>query len=111
MEPANEPIEGAENRVYRFETALWRWEGDGGWHFVTLPGEVSDDIRMRAAGSRRGFGSVRVRATIGATSWATSVFPDSRSDAYILPVKKQVRADEGLVEGDSVKVALELLDS
>lgn len=95
--------------MYRFEAALWRWEGDGGWHFLTLPGEVSDDIRMRTEGLRRGFGSVRVRATIGATSWATSVFPDSGLEAFILPVRKQVREDEGLVDGDSVDVTLELV--
>ena len=95
--------------MYRFEAALWRWEGDAGWHFLTLPDDVSDDIRARSAGPRRGFGAVRVRVTVGTTSWSTSVFPDAKQGAYILPVKKQVRAAEGLVEGDPVDVGLEVL--
>ena len=93
--------------MYRFDAELWLWDGGAAWHFVTLPGEVSDDVRARAVG-RRGFGSVRVRVTVGATSWATSVFPDSTRGAYILPVKKDVRAREGLEAGDRMSVQLEL---
>ena len=93
--------------MYRFDAELWLWDGDAAWHFVTLPGEVSDDVRARA-GARRGFGSVRVRVTVGGTSWSTSVFPDSTRGAYILPVKKDVRVRESLDVGDRVSVQLEL---
>ena len=41
-----------------------------------------------------GFGSVRVEATIGGSTWRTSIFPSD--DAYILPIKKAVREAEGL---------------
>jgi len=71
---------------------------------------VGDDLRARTEGTRRGFGSVRVRVTVGSTTWSTSVFPDSRSGSYVLPVKKDVRVREGLQEGDQVAVALELVD-
>jgi hypothetical protein len=93
--------------VYRFDGELWLWEGDAGWHFVTLPGEVSDDVRARS-GRRRGFGSVRVRATVGSTTWSTSVFPDSARGAYVLPVKKDVRTRERIDVGDRVPVQLDL---
>ena len=94
--------------MYRFVTELWLWEGDAAWHFVTLPADVSDDVRDRS-GARRGFGSVRVQVTVGATTWRTSVFPDTRRGAYLLPVKKEVRTREGLELGDRVAVRLELL--
>jgi hypothetical protein len=58
----------------------------------------------------RGFGSVRVRATVGGTTWTTSVFPDSTRGAYVLPVKKAVRRAEGLDEGDPADVVLEVLE-
>ncbi|HET9442609.1 MAG TPA: DUF1905 domain-containing protein [Acidimicrobiales bacterium] len=93
-----------------FEAELWRHEGEGGWHFLTVPVDVSDAIEARTAGARRGFGSVRVRATIGATTWTTSVFPDARRTAYVLPVKQAVRAGEGIAEGDRLGVTLEVLD-
>jgi hypothetical protein len=42
------------------------------------------------ATKRNGFGSVRVRAQIGDTEQMTSVFPDSKRQVYVLPVKKPV---------------------
>ena len=98
--------------MFRFDAELWLWTGDAAWHFVTVPADVSDEIEGRTAvGERRGFGSVRVRVTIGATTWSTSVFPDKQRAAYVLPVKKDVRAKEGLAAGDRTTVVLELLDA
>jgi hypothetical protein len=96
--------------VYRFDATLWLHDGDAGWHFITVPDDVSDDIEARAASSRRGFGSVRVRVTVGSSTWATSVFPDGKRRAYVLPVKQAIRKAERIVPGDEVGVALELVD-
>lgn len=103
--------------MFRFEAELWLWQGNGAWHFVTLPADVSDEIEGRTANAvsvantRRGFGSVRVRVTIGDSSWSTSVFPDKQQGAYVLPVKKDIRTREGLTAGDRTAVSLELLDA
>lgn len=94
---------------FRFTAPLWAWTGEAAWYFVTVPAEESDDIRDRPR-MPRGFGSVKVRVTVGGSTWDTSVFPDSKVGAYILPVKKAVRAAEGLSEGDPVEVRLELLE-
>lgn len=96
---------------YCFETELWLHQGEAAWHFLTLPADVSDDIEARTADQHRGFGSVRVRVTIGATTWQTSVFPDSKRGAYVLPVKKDVRRAEGIDTGDTVDVRIDLLDA
>ena len=97
--------------MHRFTAPLWRYEGDAAWYFVTVPVDVSDDVRELTEGSRRGFGSVRVRATVGGTTWTTSVFPDSKRGAFLLPVKKAVRAAEDLEDGGDVRVALQVLDA
>lgn len=76
----------------------------GAWYFVTLPLDAADEIR--ATNERRGFGSVRVRATIGTTAWDTSVFPDAQSGSYLLPVKAAVRRAEGVDDGDRVRVTV-----
>ena len=94
--------------MHRFTAELWPYEGEAAWWFLTVPVDVSDDLRERTEGLRRGFGSVRVQVTIGGTSWSTSVFPDSKQGTYVLPVKKAVRVREELEEGDQVDVALEL---
>lgn len=90
--------------TYRFEAELWEHAGEAAWHFVTVPGELSEDLRTDA-GPRRGFGSVRVRATVGGSTWSTSVFP-SKDGPFLLPVKKAVRLAEDLEAGDSVTVEL-----
>lgn len=96
--------------MHRFEAEVWRWDGDAAWHFVTVPDDVSDAIEHASGPVRVGFGSVRVRATIGGTTWATSVFPDKQRQAYLLPVKQAVRRAEGLDAGDRPAVALEVVD-
>ena len=93
-----------------FTAPLWQWEGKAAWFFVTVPHELSDRIRAVPREPKHGFGSVRVRAVIGATTFDTSVFPDSTSGCYLLPVKKPVRAAESLEASDEVAVTMLLLD-
>jgi len=91
------------------QAEIWVWQGggtQGRWHFLTLSGDAVDALRMRAMETRRGFGSVKVEATIGETSWRTSVFPQSGGKEFILPVKASVRRAEGIGAGDSVTVRL-----
>lgn len=96
-----------------FEAELWLWsakEGDS-WVFVTVPEDVSDEIRD-TAGPPRGFGSVRVEVTVGATTWRTSVFPNGKEPGcFALPVKKAVRRSEDLDVGDTTVVRLRALES
>lgn len=88
---------------------LWIWTGDNGsWHFVTVPEELSDEIRAHCLAAMRGFKSARVAATINDVSWRTSVFP-MKSGGYFLPVKAEVRRKAGIAAGDVVSVELELL--
>ena len=96
--------------TYRFAADLWRWSGEAAWYFVTLPHEVADEIDERTADTRPGFGSVRVRVTVGATTWSTSLFPDNRSESFLLPVKKSVRLAEGLEAGSPVSARIVLVD-
>lgn len=95
---------------FAFEAELWEWDArsDASWVFLTVPVEVADEIADLAP-PRRGFGSVRVRVRIGGTEWRTSVFPDSRVESYVLPVKKQVRRSEKLEVGDVAAVELEVV--
>jgi hypothetical protein len=98
--------------VVVFDAELWVWDArrDDSWTFVSLPADVSEEIRDRAAaGPRRGFGSVRVRAAVGGSSWTTSIFPGA-GNTYVLPIKRAVRTAESLAEGDIATVTVELLD-
>ena len=98
--------------MFRFDAPLWLWKGDAAWHFLTVPPHISDEIEGRTSVlHRRGFGSVRVKVTIGTSTWTTSVFPSKEEAGYVLPVKKPVRIKEGLAADQMATVVLELLDA
>ena len=104
-----------EREIVIHSGPLWRWSGASGtgtWHFLTLDGEAGEALSGTALmrkleGMSRGWGSLKVAATIGESRWSTSVFP-AKETGWFLPVKASVRKAEGLVEGDIVEVSLEL---
>lgn len=94
---------------HTFDTELFLWDAaaTSSWFFVTVPEEPSEALRADATGEPRGFGSIKVETTIGATVWSTSVFPSNeRPGCFVLPVKKAVRVAEGLDDGDPVEVTV-----
>lgn len=91
-----------------FTGPLWQWPAQDAWWFVTVPADLTESIRF-TSGPPKGFGSVKVEVTVGSTTWRTSVFPDSRSGCFVLPVKRAVRQAEGLGEGDPVTVTLRVV--
>lgn len=94
---------------------LWRWTpatGTASWHFITIDGAAGEALSGTALmrkleGAARGFGSLKVKARLGESTFATSVFPSKENDGWLLPVKASVRRAEGLAEGDEVEVRLE----
>jgi hypothetical protein len=67
---------------------------------------VAAEIRHAALGRATSFGSIRVNASIGATRWKTSLFPQKETGGYLLPVKAEVRQREGLNAGQELTVVL-----
>ena len=92
-----------------FDAELWRHDGNAAWFFVTAPPDAHDAIDEQAPFPRAGFGSVKVEATIGSSTFSTSVFPGS--DGFVLPVKKAVRKAEGIDDGDTVRVTLRIVEN
>lgn len=97
--------------LLEFEGEVWRWSArqDADWFFVSVPVELSADVR-EVQTFRRGFGGVRVEATIGGSVWRTSMFPQS-DGAYVLPLKRAVRVAEEFGLGDVVAVRLAVIDA
>lgn len=93
-----------------FVATVWRWQARRAdtWTFVSLPEDLADEVLERAGSATRGFGSVRVDVTVGATSWRTSIFPGSTT--YVLALKRAVRTAERIEIGDTVHVHLSLVD-
>jgi Domain of unknown function (DUF1905) len=110
----DDPGGTAESLPINHIGSLWRWksaksDAPAAWFFVTIDGDAAVRIKSSLA-RRRGFGSIKVSARIGATVFQTSLFPSNETGGYLLPVKAAVRKAEGLVEGPSVALSLTLLD-
>lgn len=95
--------------MYKFKAKVWLYPGEAAWHFVTLPGVQSAEIKDKYAGLTRGFGSLPVQVTLGNTIWKTSIFPDNKAKTYLLPIKSAVRKSESIKAGGQAKFSVEIL--
>lgn len=97
---------------FAFESVVSRWAAriDSDWYFAEVPEELSRLIaELQHPLPRRGFGGVRVEATVGSTRWRTSIFPGANG-VYSLPLKQSVRRAEGLADAGPLAVHLRLID-
>jgi hypothetical protein len=95
---------------YEFRGKVYRWPANPAFFLVDVPKKFFKEISQLGEANRRGFGSVRVNAWIGKTGFATSIFPDSATQTWALPLKQSVRKAEAIDEGSMVFVQLELVD-
>ena len=91
-----------------FAGEIWYWRGPAPFHFVTVPEDVSADIRAVSPLVSYGWGVIPVIVRIGETEFETSLFP--RDGGYVVPIKDAVRHAEGLLLGDTVALELAVQD-
>ncbi len=98
-----------KQRTYAVRAKVCRYPGMEAWRFAFIPVKTSALIKKTFGHAARGWGSLRVKATLGDTSWQTSIFPDKKAGAYILPLKAAVRKAEGVRDGQTLALTLDLL--
>ena len=77
-----------------------------GWTFVSLPKELSAEIRESFKHLEEGWGRMKVTAQLGGSEWQTAIWFDTKQDAYLLPLKAKIRKQEHVGLGEDVKVAI-----
>lgn len=95
-------------KAYSFSAKVWMYSGPAAWHFVTLPPKMAEEIETIYKDIQKSFGSIAVDAFIGKTNWKTSIFKDTKSKSYVLPLKSEIRKKEKLVTGKNVLVTLKI---
>lgn len=90
--------------AYNFTAELWLSHGKGGWWFVSLPAEMSEEIRSAMQHLEGGWGRLHVSAQVGDTAWRTAIWYDTKRVTYLLPIKAHVRKQQGLESGQYVHV-------
>ena len=95
-------------RIYSFTSNVVVYPGIAAWRFLGLPVKDAVQIRGMYSASAKGWGSLPVSVTIGKTTWDTSIFPDTKSGTYLLPLKAQIRKAEDIADTDAVSVKLKI---
>lgn len=81
---------------YEFATEMWKHNAPGGWYFVSLPKDVSKEIRENLKWQEEGWGRMKAFAQIGEIVWETAIWFDTKHDTYILPIKSEIRKKSNL---------------
>ena len=85
-------------KSYAFSAKVQRFEREKGWFYVSVPDDLSKPLEHLADR-----GLIAVTATVGASSWPTSLLPMGDGTHFIaLPAK--VRTKEKLAMGDTSNV-------
>jgi len=92
--------------VIRFKGKIFQWRGPAPYLFVAVPDKDSADIKSVSQALTYGWGVIPVTVTIGRTEWTTSLFP--KDGRYLVPIKMAVQKAEGLKEGSTVYIQLDL---
>jgi len=90
---------------WAFEGEVVEWRGPAPYFFVAMSASDSADLKEEAR-ELIYWGQVPVQVVIGDTGFSTALFP--KDGRYLVPLKDAVRAAEGIVDGDLVRVVLRL---
>lgn len=89
-----------------FHGTIIYWRGPSPFHFVGVPESESAELQDVAALVSYGWGVIPVEASIGSSTWTTSLFPKNKR--YLVPIKTSIRQAEVLGVGDYVTVTLNI---
>ncbi len=85
-----------------FSEKIWYWRGPSPFHFVTVQGELAESLHEISSHVTYGWGMIPVTLTVGSTTRTTSLFP--KDGGYIVPLRADLRASEGLEVGNRVDI-------
>jgi Domain of unknown function (DUF1905) len=91
---------------YNFSSKIWKHSAPGGWYFVSVPKEISEEIRRNLKWQEEGWGRLKVSAKIEAIQWQTAIWFDSKQNTYLLPLKSEIRKKANLEMNQIIMISL-----
>jgi hypothetical protein len=85
-----------KNLQWQFTASVWKYNSTKAWHFISLPIEISKEIRENLKWQEEGWGRLKVTAKTGNSEWKTSIWFDNKQNTYLLPVKSEIRIKESI---------------
>lgn len=93
---------------FQFSVENWKYSGKGAWYFVTITEELSLEIRNTAQWQEEGWGRLKTNAKIKDVEWDLQFGFIKKPNAYLLPLKADIRKQLKLDEGMKVVVMLNI---
>ncbi len=94
--------------TYRFSAKLWKDKGKGGWVFVSLPKDISKEIKETLGWQEEGWGRMKVIASIQKVEWDTAIWFDKKQGIYLLPIKAEIRNSNKLTLDQFIEVSISI---
>lgn len=91
---------------YEFSAKVWQHASSGGWHFVSLPTQMANEIRSNLKWQEEGWGRLKVIAQIGNSVWSTAIWFDTKHKTYLLPLKSIIRKNERIELKDYIVIII-----
>ncbi|GAA4768921.1 MULTISPECIES: DUF1905 domain-containing protein [Flavobacterium] len=91
---------------YDFSAKIWQYNGPNGWHFVSLPQEISKEIRENLKWQEEGWGRLKATAKIGSVEWKTAIWFDTKQNTYLLPLKADIRKKCKLEKDQRISISI-----
>ena len=79
---------------YNFDSKTWKYNGQSGWTFISLPENMAKEIRDNLKNEEEGWGRLKATAKIGKTEWETAIWFDTKMNTYLLTLKAAIRKKE-----------------
>jgi len=98
-----------KGQKYTFSSKVYHYSTSAdmiGWTIVSLPKEISIEIRDIFKWLEQGWGRMKVTAKVGNSEWQTAIWFDTKQDTYLLPLKAEIRKKENIVLDEDVTIIL-----
>ena len=91
---------------YDFLAKTWKHCSAGGWVFVSLPLNITSEIKEHLKWQEERFGRLKIIAEIGNNKWDTAIWFDTKYETYLLPLKLDIRKKEKINTGDIIQIII-----
>ena len=85
---------------------MWQHNEPLGWFFVSMTKEMSSEIRQHFKNQEEGWGRMKVVAIVKEIEWKTSIWFDTKSNIYLLPIKAEIRKKANLKVNSEFNISI-----
>lgn len=94
--------------TYGFTGKIWKHKASGGWFFVSLPRDISKEIREHLKWQEEGWGRMKASAKVNGIEWESAIWFDKKLNTYSLPLKVDIRRKASLNLDEKITVSISI---